>query len=185
MKNMVLVPVILPCPCARQWISMALDVCHMVPSELQLSLLYLASFPVSGLKALPCRACLGTKDGSWMVALATTWHGECHGQCMEHVCHWVVAAQLGFVVQLLVTTLGSSWLLLLSMDASEINSLGLIWMSLVGFCRSLGSNAVCGGGFTSTLSVGAAVVGTMSGAVLHLPFIFPCSMIISCSSAVI
>jgi len=56
MKNMVLVPGVLPCPCASQWILVALDACHNNPSELLLSSLYSASSPVSGLKALPWSA---------------------------------------------------------------------------------------------------------------------------------
>jgi len=143
-----------------------------------------------------------------MVTQAATWHRDCHGHCIERVWHWVVAAWCGLAVQLLVTTVGLSWLLLLSMVvASGINTLGSIWMllimSVVGCCQSQGSSAACGGGAATTLSVaagslcgcclsdsgptlsiGPVVGGAVAGAVLCVPFVFPCSTIISCSSAV-
>jgi len=54
MKNMVLVPGIVSLPWARQWISVGN--CQRSLSELWLSSLYLASSPVSGLKAFPWSA---------------------------------------------------------------------------------------------------------------------------------
>ncbi len=56
MKNMVLVPGMLSLPWASWWISSALAACQRSPSELWLSFLYLASLPVSGLKAFPWSA---------------------------------------------------------------------------------------------------------------------------------
>jgi len=56
MKCMVLVPGVEVVPYARWWISAELEACHRCPLLLQLNLVYLASSPVSGLKALPCSA---------------------------------------------------------------------------------------------------------------------------------
>jgi len=160
MKNIVLVPGVVPWPCARRWISVVLAVCHRCPSELWLSSLYSASLPVSGLNALPCMAA-PHKSGLDAVAWWALCHGDHHGLPMECVTHVGTVLGLTGGVQLVVLTVTSS--------AVHVGSRGGTTLSdgQVG-----GSTAGCRLPSVSTLSdgrVGGSVSGCMVPSVPGAP----------------
>jgi len=179
MKNIVLIPRVVPCPCASQWISVALDACHTKPSELLLSSLYSASSPVSGLNALPCIATFMGRLGMTLVQL-TAWH------CKQ--CGFVIACVIHCGTG--VCCLGAIWLSIImvasvemsmvlgALNGSGVRNLMLGWSvaTLSGGTVWLSptlSDRVGGDGFSSCLGVGSS---------LGLLLLLLCKMVMSCSS---